>query len=132
MKGCLLAPFKIIPFGFKLVGRFFLWCFTSGIKGFVVFGFVVVLAGFLLGRCSGHSDTVIQPLIEQGMPTKTEAPYYITTSKGEAYFVAAYHKQGTIVIMDTYWYVKSTTWVSSGGKAKALTDKDGKITVVRR
>ena len=128
MRGCLLAPFKLFGIIFRVIGAGIVWCWDSGIKGFVVAGAVILLFGLLLGQCNNpkSNGTVITTGVN--LPTKVEAPYYVTAD-AKTYFMEKYHWQGSILIIENYWELKNGAWVNSGGRAMTLS---GKLKVVTR
>jgi hypothetical protein len=127
MSGCLLAPFKLIAFIWHSFWKGVFWCFENGLKGFVVVGIAVIIFGIILGKScggSGPSVTVITTGID--LPNKISAPYYVEVN-GDGYYTQSYHWQGSLLILDNYWYLKDGKWIS--GPAYAIS---GKIKVVTR
>ena len=102
MRGCLLAPFKLFGIIFRAIGAGIVWCWDSGIKGFVVAGAVILLIGLLLGQCNNPKSTGTVITTGVNLPTKVAAPYYVTAD-AKTYFMEKYHWQGSILIIENYW-----------------------------
>jgi len=123
MKGCLLAPFKLVGIIFRLFKFGIVWCLENGIKGFVAAGVFILIIGLVLGQCNRGGNTAMDmPKTGINIPTKVEAPYSVTSGT-EAYFTEKCHWQGSILIIENYWYLKDGVWVSSEGRARTLSDK---------
>jgi len=124
MKGCLLAPLRIIVALPVLLIEGAKWCLKNGMKGFIAFGVFMLIIAVILGKTCGGSapDKADIPTGGDNMPTKIEAPYYVTTGS-EQYFVEKYHWQGSLLLIQNYWELKGGDWVNSGDKARALSNK---------
>jgi hypothetical protein len=120
LKGCLLAPFRLVAVLFRAIKEGIVWCFENGIKGFVVAGAVIILIGLILGRTCGANSTPLSNIAITGddIPTKTEAPYLVLIASGPDYFTQKYHWQGNLLIMENYWYLKDGKWIN--GTADAI------------
>ena len=131
MKGCLLAPFTFLAFLWHSLWKGVFWCFENGMKGFIAGGVVVIIIGVILGQsCNGGgakgkiSDITTTGI---GIPTKIEAPYYISVTNGDDFYTQSYHWQGNLLILENYWYLKDGKWLK--GPADAIS---GTIKVVTR
>lgn len=128
MKGCLLAPFRIIAAIPTLIIEGGKWCLANGKVGFIVFGIVVLIISFGLGKlssCGQHGPDIKDlPTAIIDMPSKSTAPYYAITSD-KIYYMAKYHWQtGSLLIIEDYWTVKGDRWVNVGeDKALAIAGK---------
>lgn len=131
LRGCLIAPFKIIPFIIRGLINGVKWCINAGVKGWIILGVVgfILLLG-TLGQCSYcmNPGVEIPPSQAVGVPSKAEAPYYAKIGN-EIYYTEKYHWQGSVLIIENYWKLEKGEWVNSEGRAKAIT---GKIKVYPR
>ena len=122
--GCLLAPLKV-------VGSILRWCFTSGLKGFIVLGLVVLLG--LVGYCQ-----VNRALDGDKLPAETtvttpsiaEAPYVVTTSS-RYYYAAQVEQKDGITTITRYWELWGGKWVKNPGTL-TMGKEFGTVTVGKR
>jgi hypothetical protein len=121
---------------FALPVLFFRWCFTNGLKGFIVLGIVLVLVivGVVAVNSSCNKPEPKQTKIEQlqavGLPDKTKAPYMVKTISRVYYAKEAKKKDG-VVTMTGYWEFINGKWQEQ--KSIELPESEfGKITVSRR
>lgn len=121
---------------FVLPFQFFRWCFTSGMKGFIVLGVVLimVIVGVVAVNSSCNKSEPKQTKIEQlqavGLPDKTKAPFMVKTISRVYYAKEAKKKDG-IVTMTGYWEFLDGKWREQPS-IELLESEFGKITVSRR
>ncbi len=126
MKGCLLAPFRILAAIPVILVEGFKWCRENGTKGFIVAGVFVLILAAVFGRLSscGQKAPDLSDLATAtiNMPSKTDAPYYAITSD-KIYYMAKYHWQTpSLLIIEHYWQVKGDRWIEYD-KALSLANK---------
>lgn len=124
MIGCLLAPLKVI-------WAFLRWTFTSGLKGWIVLGLLVVLV--LFGVCKvnsaiQHTKTPVETTVS--VPSKTDAPFIVQTSS-RYYYAAEVVNNSGVVTMTRYYELFGGKWVFNPGTLK-LGKEFGVVTVGRR
>lgn len=122
LRGCLLLPFKLIPWLIRQIINGVKWCINAGTKGWIILGvvgFIVLI--MLLGQCSYCMNPAPPTLPTKTIdePTKIEAPYYLAVGK-DMYYMEKFHWQGSVLIIENYWKLEGNKWISSEGRAKAL------------
>lgn len=121
---------------FAMPVLFIRWCFTSGLKGFIVLGVVLimVIVGVVAVNSSCNSSEPKQTKIEQlqqvGLPDKTKAPFMVKTISRVYYAKEAKKKDG-VVTMNTYWEFINGKWREQNS-IELLESEFGKITISRR
>lgn len=99
--GCLLGIFTI-PFAFIK------WVFTSGIKGFIVLGAVIVIG--LVGYYSITNQGAGEKIQAATVPSIQQAPYVIKTSS-RIYYAKNYVQKDGVTILTVYWALDDNEWV---------------------
>jgi hypothetical protein len=110
LSGCLLAPFKLIGFIFKAIWEGIKWCFRNGIKGFVVFGFCVLVVGFFLGQLHGSPAETNTATTQQGEPTIAQAPYIVRTNT-QYFYTKEARQDGSDYILTPCWALVNNKWM---------------------
>jgi hypothetical protein len=130
MAGCLLIPFKVLGFIFKGIWSGILWCFHSGIKGYVVFAFCVLVIGFILGSFH-HSPPAEQTAqsSQTGEPTKVQAPFIVTTDT-RYFYIQSYTRVGDGYLLVNVWAFEGKKWVKY--ETLHITNTWGTITIGKR
>jgi hypothetical protein len=129
MTGCLLIPFKVLGFIFKGIWSGILWCLHSGIKGFVVFGFFVLVIGLILGSFQHSAPAVTTQAVQPSEPTKVQAPFIVTTDT-RYFYVKSYTRVGDGYLLVNVWAFEGKKWVKYD--TLRLTRAWGTITIGKR
>ena len=131
MAGCLLAPFKVMGFIFKAIWAGVLWCFHSGIKGFVVGAFCLLVIAFILGsfQHSVPAETSTTQVTLPSEPTKQQAPYIVQTDT-RYFFVQSYEQVTDGYLLVNVWAFEGKKWIKYD--TLRLTRAWGTITIGKR
>ena len=129
MAGCLLIPFKVLGFIFKGIWSGILWCFHSGIKGYVVFAFCVLVIGFILGSFQHSAPAVTTQVKQPSEPTKVQAPFIVTTDT-RYFYVQSYEQTTDGYLLTGVWAFEGKKWVKYD--TLRLTRAWGTITIGKR
>jgi hypothetical protein len=115
--GCLLGP----------VVSFFKWCFTTGLKGFIILAVVIVIlvVGFVVVKnkiskigtpAVTTTTTLTTPAVNLGVPTTKDAPYIVSTTSRYYYCATAItDKKTQITTLTDYWTFNGAAWVKQTG-----------------
>jgi len=137
--GCLVGIFAAPVMFLK-------WCFTNGLKGWIVLGVVavVLIIGFMVVKSAWTTSDInpaqIKPsatakaptaTVQTGIPPIHQAPYMVKTISRMYYAKEAKQVKG-MTTLTTYWELIGTEWKPQKQVLELPESEYGKVTVSKR